>query len=148
MGIIRTGVGLSLVAAPGWAGRIWVGDDADGGGSKVFARALGARDVVLGYAILAASGPDPATAGRLVKHGVLIDVADVVATLIAYRHLEGHRRLVMPLVAAGVGALGALVWLLGDELQEDPEEGAEPSVSAAEVAGIVDQQDAVLAEQG
>ena len=55
MGSIRTGVGASLLVAPAWAGRIWVGEDAGGHGTKVFARAVGARDVALGVGILAAS---------------------------------------------------------------------------------------------
>lgn len=47
MGTVRTGVGAAMMVAPGWAARIWVGDDADGHGAKVLARALGARDVAL-----------------------------------------------------------------------------------------------------
>jgi hypothetical protein len=34
-GAIRLGVGSALVIAPGFAGRIWVGPDADGPGAKV-----------------------------------------------------------------------------------------------------------------
>src|SRR3954451_16103112 len=52
LGAVRLGVGVALVIAPGWAGRIWVGPGSDGPGSKVFARAVGARDVALGARIL------------------------------------------------------------------------------------------------
>lgn len=138
MGTIRSGVGASLVVAPGWAGRIWVGPDADGPGTKVMARALGARDVVLGSAILAAGrSSDPATAARYIRHGIAADVADVVATGLAFRHLEGKRRLLMPLVAAAVGALGAAATRAEDRAG---------FMSAAETAGVVDQQGAVLDE--
>src|SRR5690606_9503083 len=41
LGVIRAGVGAALMAAPAWAGRVWVGPGADGPGSLVFARAVG-----------------------------------------------------------------------------------------------------------
>lgn len=153
MGLIRTGVGASLVAAPAWAGRIWVGDGADGPGTKVFARALGARDVLLGGAILAAAAKDDAdAAGRLVKQGVLVDIADVVATVIAHRQLEGSRRFSMPAVATAVAALGSLAWLAADSAQDSAEDSSsskpdpDPDEGAASAMGIVDQQDALLAQ--
>lgn len=150
MGIIRAGVGASLVAAPGWAGRIWVGNDADGPGTKVIARALGARDVVLGGAILlAGTSGDPARATRYVRHGVAADAADVAATLIAARHLEGNRRIVMPIVAAAVGAMGLLAASLDptDTAKRSEESTAGPgSDEIDDHAEIVDQQGAVLEE--
>jgi hypothetical protein len=107
LGAVRLGVGAALVAAPRWAGRIWVGPGADGPGSLVFARALGARDVALGLRII-----DGVRTGAPVRHWVVAgfgaDAADVVATMLAGRHLEGNRRAVMPLVAASVGVAG--VW--------------------------------------
>jgi hypothetical protein len=107
LGVVRLGVGAALVAAPRWAGRIWVGPGADGPGSLVFARALGARDVLLGLRILeAVRAGEPAT--RWIQAGFAADAADLTATLIAGRHLEGSRRIAMPLVAGAVAAAG--VW--------------------------------------
>jgi hypothetical protein len=107
LGVIRLGVGAALVVAPAWAGRIWVGPGADGPGSRVFARALGARDVALGLRILQGW-----RTGEPVRHwvaaGFAADAADVVATLIASRDLTLTRRAAMPLIAGAVGAAG--VW--------------------------------------
>jgi hypothetical protein len=105
VGGIRLGVGSALVAAPGWAGRIWVGPGADGPGSKVFARAVGARDVLLGTRILR-EGDHDGSADHWVRAGLAADVADAVATAIAARHLTPARRLLMPTIALTVGALG------------------------------------------
>jgi hypothetical protein len=144
MGSIRTGVGASLVVAPAWAGRIWVGEDAGGHGTKVFARAVGARDVALGAGILAASlGGDPRQVARLVQLGTVADMADVTATLIAWRNLEGHRRWLMPLVAVGVGAAGAAVAQLVERASREESDDADDT-DATTAAGIVDQQNAIL----
>ena len=107
LGVIRAGVGAALVAAPGWAGRIWVGPGADGPGSKVFARALGARDVVLGARILlGVQRGEPV--GHWIGAGFAADAADVAATVVAGRHLTPARRAAMPLVAGAVGVAGVL----------------------------------------
>jgi hypothetical protein len=156
MGTIRTGTGASLVVAPAWAGRIWIGEHADGRGTRVLARALGARDVVLGSATLLASAKGAsAEVVRLVQLGALADAADVAATLIAWRQLEGHRRWSMPLVALGVGLAGAAAAVAIQAAAESSEvapaadgagAGDADGHDAAAAAGIVDQQGAVLAE--
>jgi hypothetical protein len=112
-GAIRLGVGAALVAAPGWAGRIWVGPGADGAGSKVFARAVGARDLALGARILQASR-NGGEAAEWLKSGYIADIADAVATVIAFRHLTKARRIAMPLIAGAVGVLGYLAASGGD----------------------------------
>lgn len=65
LGGIRLGVGAALVVAPRWAARVWVGPGADGPGSLVLARAIGARDVALGLQILKG-----AQQGEPVRHWV------------------------------------------------------------------------------
>lgn len=106
-GAIRFGVGSGLVLAPGFAGRIWVGPDADGSGAKVFARAIGARDVLLGLRTMTAVRSEREARHWLVS-GYAADAADVAATVIAWRNLTPARRVVMPVIAAAVGALGYL----------------------------------------
>jgi hypothetical protein len=105
LGAVRVGVGAALVAAPGFAGRIWVGPNADGPGTKVFARAIGARDVLLGLRTFAAlrDGESPA---RWLQLGFAADAADAAATLVAFKSLTPARRLAMPLIAGAVGFLG------------------------------------------
>lgn len=152
LGIVRTGVGASLVVAPRWAGRIWVGDDADGDGTAVFARALGARDVVLGSGILAATAThESRLVTRLIQLGALADLADMTATLIAWRNLEGRRRWMMPAIAAGVGVAGTLVSLMAEKADPDLESDPIAQFSSEDPAtadGIVDQQAAVLEQMG
>ena len=114
VGIIRLGVGASLVVAPGWAGRIWVGPGADGPGSKVFARAVGARDVALGIKILKAL-QDGEAAGPWIRSGFVADMADAAATAIAFKHLTPWRRLAMPAIALTVGALGYVASAVSSE---------------------------------
>lgn len=105
LGVVRLGVGAALMVAPRWAGRIWVGPGADGPGSLVFARAVGARDVALGVRIISgALNGEPVR--KWVEAGFLSDGADVVATMLAGRHLTPGRRAAMPLIAAAVGAAG------------------------------------------
>ena len=125
LGGVRVGIGAALVAAPAAAGRIWVGEDAAGHGTRVFARALGARDVALGAGVLAATGSgDRESAARLVQLGAVADAADMVATLIAARNLQGARRWVMPIVAGAVGIAGVAVYRMTEPIIE--EEAAEP----------------------
>lgn len=166
LGAVRAGVGGALIVAPSFAGQIWVGQDAAGAGTRVIARAIGARDVVLGARLLTAlRRGDLEDAATHARTGVLSDVADVVATVIAARELAGHRRWAMPLIAAAVGGAGALVWKVAEEAdaQAEDQHGAGDATSAAPAAGtsqgrsdgttvlttaeelgIVDQQGAVL----
>ncbi len=120
MGVIRAGVGGALLVAPRWAGRIWVGSDADGDGTVVFARAIGARDVVLGASTLAAVSSRQQTTWML-RAGVAADLADAGATLLAWQHLDGRRRVAMPLIAASVGGLGAFAAALAQAADQEDE---------------------------
>src|SRR3954464_3637543 len=113
VGAIRLGVGAALVAAPGWAGRIWVGPGADGAGSKVFARAIGARDVALGARVLRAAR-NGGEAREWLQSGFVADIADPAATIVAFRHLTKGRRVAVPLIAGAVGVLGYLAASGGD----------------------------------
>jgi hypothetical protein len=106
-GAIRLGVGTGLVVAPGFAGRVWVGPDADGPGAKVFARAIGARDVLLGLRTMTAVRSEREARHWLVS-GYAADAADAAATVIAWRNLTPARRMLMPAIAAAVGTLGYL----------------------------------------
>src|SRR3954454_8124809 len=100
---VRMGIGAALVVAPAFAGRMWVGPGADGPGSKVFARALGARDLVLGYRTLKAALDGDEVSGWL-QIGAMADAADTAAAGIAYAARSGHRRYSMPLISSAMGA--------------------------------------------
>lgn len=104
LGGLRLGIGASLVVAPGFAGRIWIGPGADDRGARVFARAIGARDVLLGLRTIAASR-DGKEAGEWLTLGYGASAADALATTVAFRNLSGPRRIAMPVIAGVVAAL-------------------------------------------
>jgi len=99
---LRVGIGSALVIAPGFAGLIWVGPDADGPGSKVFARAIGARDVVLGYRTFRAAQNNEDIGGWL-QIGALSDMADTVAACVAIPTFSHRRKFAMPAISGAVG---------------------------------------------
>ena len=108
LGALRLGIGASLVAAPAFAGRVWIGPGADDRGARVFARALGARDVLIGARLLQAARDKQDTKDWL-RLGYGVDVGSAVASVIAFRHLSPARRVAMPLIAGAVAALGYAV---------------------------------------
>lgn len=80
--VTRMGFGVAFMLAPGLAGRMWVGPDASRPGTKLFIRALGARDFALGLGTMLAMRHDRPTRGWLEASG-LADFADLVITLMA-----------------------------------------------------------------
>ncbi len=130
---IRMGIGVALVAAPAFAGRTWVGSGIDSAGTKVFARALGARDVVLGYRTMRAAIDREEAAGWL-EIGALADAADTVAAGIAFSGITGHRRYTMPLVSSAMGL--ACFWAArqGVATAQDAAEDVAPSITSADLA--------------
>ena len=87
--VSRVVFGLGLVLAPGRAGASWIGRKAAARPqTQVFARALGARDVVLGAGALRALTQDKRDVARLWVMGAAVaDSTDVLAALAARRHL-------------------------------------------------------------
>jgi len=125
---IRIGIGAALVVAPSFAGKMWVGPGTDGAGTKVFARALGARDVVLGYRTLRAALDGEEVEGWL-QIGAMADAADTVAAGVAYGGITGHRRYTMPLVSSVMGA--ACFWAArqGSGTAQDAADEVDPTSS-------------------
>ncbi len=114
LGVVRVGLGTGLLLMPGFAGRIWIGEHADGPGTRVFARAIGARDVVLGSRALL-SQREGLPLRRWMRLEVAIDVGDAVATVLASRHLTRGRRVAMPLIAAGYAAAS---WVVAESIDD------------------------------
>jgi hypothetical protein len=106
---VRMGIGAALMVAPTFAGALWVGPGVDGHGSSVLARALGARDLFLGYRTLR-SVLDGDEVGGWLQLGAMADAADTTAALLAYRGITGHRRFSMPLIS---GAMGTACFIVG-----------------------------------
>lgn len=150
LGAGRVAIGAALLLAPERCARVWMGSGG-GRGARVFARVVGARDLALGGLLLAGlRSTDQTLAPRLAGVGAASDAADAVATLVAARDVQGARRWVMPAFAAAAAAAGAMASSGGTvtvQLPPAATAGSSRSVgfdNAAERAGVVDQQDAVL----
>jgi hypothetical protein len=107
----RISFGAGLILAPGLYARSWVGSKAAGEETtKVLARALGARDLVLGAGgLLALRHEDAERARRWFTAQGVTDAVDLLAT-IAARDLPVPARVFAAVMAAGSAAIaGAYV---------------------------------------
>jgi len=116
----RIAIGVGLLLAPRLVTRPWIGADAGRPGAKVLARAMGARDVVIG-AIALHTLSNPQVAPRWQKAGAAVDAVDLAATLAARRELpRGGVALVVTMATFGVrGQLWAAAGLAGRGLAPD-----------------------------
>lgn len=106
---VRVAAGLTFAIAPRSAGSLLVGGDARAPGARLFIRAFGARDVVLGAGTWRALSSGGAARPWLVAC-VLADAFDAVATLRQFRELPQGRRtltLAVSLAPAVAGAAAA-----------------------------------------
>lgn len=105
----RIAVGAVLVAVPHASTRAWLGEaDADDTGRAVAVRGLGARDILLGVGALVALRPGGSRreAARWIEAGVVADLADAGATIVAGVSEPGRAAsLGMALGAAAGGAV-------------------------------------------
>jgi len=104
----RIALGAGLALAPGLAGRSWVGGDASSTGAKVFASALGARDVALGLGVVLALKNDAPARGWL-EGAALADVVDFAATALAGSAIPKASRWGIMALAAGSAVQCALI---------------------------------------
>jgi hypothetical protein len=101
----RIAIGAAFLVQPQVWMRPWIGADASRPGSRLVARALGARDVALGVGTLASAGRERR---RWLVGALLADGADLLLTIGAREQLPPRGRLLVSLIAgAGVG-LGAV----------------------------------------
>jgi hypothetical protein len=112
LGTARAATGLALMLLPGTLGRAWIGPAAREPGGQVMLRAVGARDVALGFGALRAAQRGAPVRGW-VEAGMLADTVDALAMLAAFRRLSGPGRFLVLATAAGSavihGALAARV---------------------------------------
>jgi hypothetical protein len=114
----RVVLGVAALTWPSVPARGWVGASADELGTQVFGRALGARDLALGFGALAAtwkapSGPRSASAWYAA--GALSDALDLAITAAAWPRLPQTTRWLIAASAGGAavtGAAGAVAFLL------------------------------------
>ncbi|HYS39508.1 MAG TPA: hypothetical protein VEO01_28155 [Pseudonocardiaceae bacterium] len=104
----RLGIGVLAAVRPGLAARSWVDrPSADGTAARVFARALGGRDIALAAGALAAfRAHDQAELRRWAGMGAIADAVDAVATLACWSALPKTNRLLVLAAAAGAAVVG------------------------------------------
>jgi hypothetical protein len=95
----RMAFGAALIVAPRLAGPTWIGADAERGGAKLLARAVGARDLVLGLGIAVALDRGAPVRGWL-EGAALSDAVDLAATLLAGDSIPAGKRRAVAVVAA------------------------------------------------
>ena len=106
----RIALGAALLLAPRVVGGPWIGFDAAGDrGARVLLRALGARDIALGFGLKASLDRDAPTRGWL-EGGLVADGTDFAATLTAGDDLPLSGRILVGALSGSGGALGA--WLI------------------------------------
>jgi hypothetical protein len=100
----RIAIGVVSLLAPGLVGRTMTGREGSGGGTRLFARMVGARDFGLGLGMLNALNRGARVRGWL-EASALVDGIDLGACLLARGHI---RTSVFP-GAVGLAATGALL---------------------------------------
>ena len=108
LGRARIAIGVISLLAPQLVGRALTGAQPSGGGTSLFARMVGARDIGLGLGVLIALDRGAPVRGWL-EASALVDGIDMAACLLARDHI---RTSLVPGVA-GLAAGGALLsaWL-------------------------------------
>ena len=103
--LARLAVGVVFAAAPGTAGRGWLGVPPGSTTDEVPLRVMGARDVALSLGGLAADDQRP-----WLRAAAVAETADALAVLLVARRLPARQRVVAvagpALLAAVAGALG------------------------------------------
>ncbi len=104
----RVAIGVVSLLAPAFVGRVMTGRDGSRGGTTLFARMVGARDLGLGLGLLFALDRGAPVRGWL-EASALVDGIDAAACLLARDHI---RTSMFP-GAFGLAAAGALLggWL-------------------------------------
>jgi hypothetical protein len=119
----RIAIGGASLLAPGWTARTMTSQPGSGGGTSLFARMVGARDIGLGLGMQIALNRGAPVRGWL-EASALVDGLDVAACLLARDRI---RTSVFP-GAVGLAAAGALLsaWLARHLDPAPPAESAHP----------------------
>lgn len=104
----RLGIGVIAAIRPELAARSWLDrTSSDGTAARVFARALGGRDIALALGALAAfRANDRPELGRWAAMGAIADTVDAVATVACWSTLPKLNRVLVLAAAAGAAVVG------------------------------------------
>jgi hypothetical protein len=105
--ICRVAIGAGFVAYPPISMRSWIGSDARRPGAVLLARALGARDLVIGAGTLASLSDRRALSAWL-RGALAADATDLALTLAGTDAVPPRGRILVSAIAAGGVALGAV----------------------------------------
>ena len=105
----RAAIGVALLAAPGPAGKRWLGDVSEQPGARVAISGLGARDLAVGLGTLWALSGRRRTARPWLIASAGADAADLLSTLRARNGLSSAAFIGTGAIAGGSAALHA--WL-------------------------------------
>ncbi len=107
MGVTRAGVGAAFLTLPRTTAAAWVGEaTAAQPGVDVLARALGARELLLGMGLVLAAARGRPVRGWLMA-GVAADAADAAVSVAARQELPRNKVIMVAAVAAFSAAAGA-----------------------------------------
>ncbi|HEV3000386.1 MAG TPA: hypothetical protein VGW75_06575 [Solirubrobacteraceae bacterium] len=101
----RIAIGAACAVAPRTAGALWIGADARRPGTTVFARALGARDVLLGAMVLH-TVDHPEVAPRWLAATAACDAVDCASALAVRDDLPPARGAFGIALAGGAAVAG------------------------------------------
>ena len=127
----RVAIGVVAVLAPAFVGRMMTGRDGSGGGTTLFARMVGARDLGLGLGLLIALDRDAPVRGWL-EASALVDGIAAAACLLARDHM---RTSTFP-GALGLATAGALLsaWLARQlDPAPPPQSGTAGTITASAI---------------
>jgi hypothetical protein len=102
----RLSIGAAFVLAPRWAMRPWIGSRAEDPGTRLLARALGARDLALAVGTLTAGGRERRRPWLIAA--LSADAADLALTLAAGRQLPRRGRALVCVIAGAGVSLGVV----------------------------------------
>lgn len=104
---MRLALGIVAIAAPGLAGRAWIGTGATGRDRAVILRALGGRDIALGAGALLGTAAI-SELRRWAMLGAVSDLVDTAATAVGFGALPRRRRWLVLAASAGAATGGLL----------------------------------------
>ena len=104
----RIAIGVGLITAPRLWAPIWVGRDGLSHSARLFARAVGARDVALGTGALLAMSHDAPVRGWL-EGAMLADLTDAVATFLERDEVPRFSRPLVYAIGGGAFLAGAAI---------------------------------------
>jgi hypothetical protein len=133
--------GVAFIAEPTLMDRAWIGKQARVPGAQLLARAVGARDLVLGLGGLQALRRDDGSARPWLGAGAICDAVDFGATYAAGRRIPRQARLGVLGIAAVSSVLSAIAAVgagrprgQAPAAQDIPPRAASPATPAASSA--------------